>query len=407
MTKIVINRRQTLLLGGAAIAMPAIIPSRGRAATEALKIGVLVPTTGVHASDGIRMLKSHQLAAKLINESGGIKSLGGTKIELLVVDIQSKPEVSRAEAERLISRERVSALTGAWASATTIPAAQISERNRTPFMITSAVNDALTEQGMKYVFRTAVKAKWFGGYIADFLDYQKKKGVTVNKIGLATEDGPAGQAVHSNYTSVMPGRGFPIVSDETFRTGTADFSTLATKLRTSGADGLLTCAYAEDSTVLLRALAAQNFRPLYVGFGGAHVNQTVLAAGKPSDRTFGVVEWAPDLKKPASLAFVKAFGEAHPGETPLSNQAQAFVATYALALAADAAKSTDREAIREALRSLKIKDGPASVLPAPELSFDEQGQSPATCVMVQAIDGKFVTIWPEAVAAQPPAAIQG
>lgn len=406
MTKSGIDRRQTLLMG-AAIAMPAIIPSRGRAATEALKIGVLVPTTGVHASDGIRMLKAHQLAAKMINDSGGLKSLGGAKVELVVTDIQSKPEVSRAEAERLISRERVSALTGAWASATTIPAAQIADRNRTPFMITSAVNDALTEQSMKYVFRTAVKAKWFGGYIADFLDYQKSKGVSVGKIALATEDGPAGQAVRSNYTSVMPGRGFPILTDETFRTGTPDFSTIATKLRTSGADGILTCAYAEDSTVLLRALAAQNFRPLYVGFGGAHVNQTVLAAGKPSDRTFGVVEWSPDLNKPASLAFVKAFAEAHPGETPLSNQAQAFVATYALALAADAAKSTDRNAIREALTTLKITDGPAAVLPAPVLSFDEQGQSPATCVIVQAIDGKFVTVWPEAVAVRPPASVQG
>ncbi|CAM5179744.1 Branched-chain amino acid transport system substrate-binding protein OS=Bosea thiooxidans OX=53254 GN=ARD30_14910 PE=3 SV=1 [Bosea thiooxidans] len=56
MTKFRIDRRQTLLMG-AAIAMPAIVPSRGRAATEALKIGVLVPTTGVHASDGIRMLR--------------------------------------------------------------------------------------------------------------------------------------------------------------------------------------------------------------------------------------------------------------------------------------------------------------------------------------------------------------
>lgn len=406
MTKSGIDRRQTLLMG-AAIAMPAIMPSSGRAATEALKIGVLVPTSGVHASDGIRMLKAHQLAAKMINDAGGIKSLGGAKLELLVTDIQSKPEVSRAEAERLISRERVSALTGAWASATTIPAAQIADRNRTPFMITSAVNDALTEQGMKYVFRTAVKAKWFGGYIADFLDYQKSKGIAVGKIALATEDGPAGQAVRSNYTSVMPGRGYPILTDETFRTGTPDFSTIATKLRTSGADGLLTCAYAEDSTVLLRALAAQGFQPLYVGFGGAHVNQTVLAAGKPTDRTFGVVEWSPDLNKPASLAFVKAFAEAHPGETPLSNQAQAFVATYALALAAEAAKSTERNAIREALTTLKVTDGPASVLPQPVLSFDEQGQSPSTCVIVQAIDGKFVTVWPEAVAVRPPAPVKG
>jgi branched-chain amino acid transport system substrate-binding protein len=399
-----LTRRTSLLLGSAVVAMPTILRAQG---SEPLKIGVLVPTTGVHASDGIRMLKAHQLAAKQINEAGGIRALQGAMLELVVTDIQSKPEISRAEAERLISRERVSALIGAWASATTIPAAQVAERNRTPFMITSAVNDALTEQGMKYVFRTAVKAKWFGGYVADFLDYMKSQGASVGKIALATEDGPAGQAVHANYSTVVPPRGYPLVADETFKTGTADFSTIATKLRTSGADVLLTCAYAEDSTVLLRALMAQSYRPLYVGFGGAHVNQTVLASGRPADRTFGVVEWAPDLKKPASEAFVKAFAAAHPGETPLSNQAQAFAATYALVLAAEAAKSTDRIAIRDALRILKITDGPASLLPQDVLSFDEQGQSPSKCVVVQAIDGKFVTVWPENVAARPPAKMQG
>lgn len=401
---ITLTRRASLLLGTAAVAMPSIVRAQG---AGPLKIGVLVPTTGVHASDGIRMLKAHQLAAKQINESGGLKALGGAKLELIVTDIQSKPEVSRAEAERLISRERVSALIGAWASATTIPAAQVAERNRTPFMITSAVNDALTEQGMKYVFRTAVKAQWFGGYVADFLDYLKSKGTSISKVALATEDGPAGQAVHANYSKVAPQRGYPVVADETFKTGTPDFSTIATKLRTSGAEALLTCAYAEDSTVLLRALMAQSYRPIYVGFGGAHVNQTVLASGKPAEGSFGVVEWSPDLKKPATEAFVKAFAEAHPGETPLSNQAQAFAATYALVLAAEAAKSTDRNAIRDALRTLKITDGPASLLPQDVLSFDEQGQSPAKCVVVQAVEGKFVTVWPENVAARAPVKIQG
>lgn len=402
-----INRRNALLLGGAAMTAPGLFSFGASAQGSTLKIGVLVPLTGTHASDGARMLKAHQLAAKMINDAGGLKGLGGAKVELVISDIQSKPEVSRSEAERLISREGVSALTGAWASSSTIPAAQVADRNRTPFMVTSAVTDSITEQGLKYVFRTAVKAKWFGQYVADFMDYMKKNGMAIDKVALATEDGPAGQSVHANYASVMPGRGYPLVADETFRTGSPDFSTVATKLRTSGANAVLSVAYADDSTVLLRALASQSFRPLYIGFGGAHVNQTVAASGKPAERTFGVVEWAPDLRKPASEAFVKAFAEAYPGEVPLSNQAQAFAATYALALAADAAASTDRTKIRDALRTLRIKDGPASLLPAPELYFDEQGQAPSTCVIVQVIDGKFVTVWPDAVAAQPPAPLQG
>ncbi|MFX7804505.1 ABC transporter substrate-binding protein, partial [Acinetobacter baumannii] len=87
---------------------------------------VLLPITGNNAADGGRMLKAHELAARQINEAGGIKSLGGAKVELVVADIQSKPEIS-----------------GAWASATTIPAMQISDRNGVPFIVTSAVTDSI------------------------------------------------------------------------------------------------------------------------------------------------------------------------------------------------------------------------------------------------------------------------
>ncbi|RYY69459.1 MAG: ABC transporter substrate-binding protein, partial [Comamonadaceae bacterium] len=237
------TRRNTLVMGAALAAQPL----RFAHANTPLKIGVLVPLTGAHASDGARILKAHKLAAKQINDGGGIKELGGAKVELVIADIQSKPEVSRSEAERLISSLGVSALVGAWASATTIPAAQVADRNRTPFIVTAAVNDALTEQGMQFVFRIAPKAKWYGDYVADFVDYLRTQGKPVSKIALCTEDGPAGQSVHTNYASVLPKRGMQIVADETFRTGSPDFSTIVSKMKASGAEALMTVAYADDS----------------------------------------------------------------------------------------------------------------------------------------------------------------
>ncbi|WP_163279744.1 ABC transporter substrate-binding protein, partial [Enterobacter hormaechei] len=67
----------------------------------------------------------------------------------IVGDTQSRPEVGRSEAERLISRNGVSALLGAWASAVTIPSMQVAERYRTPFIVTSAVTDSITEQKLQ------------------------------------------------------------------------------------------------------------------------------------------------------------------------------------------------------------------------------------------------------------------
>jgi len=393
-----VTRRNTLVMGVAA----ALQPVRVAFAADALRIGVLLPLTGTLASDGNRMLRAHQLAAKQINAQGGIKELGGAQVELVISDIQSKPEVARSEAQRLISNENVSALVGAFGSAATIPSCQVAERNSTPYIVTTAVTDGITEQGMKYVFRIAPKGKWFSEYAADFVDYLRSLGVKISRFALATEDGPFGQAMRTNYPSALGKYGLELVGDETFKTGSPDLGTAVSKLKASQADVVLTACYSDDSAVLLRTMTAQRFQPIYIGYGGGHVTQTVLSTGKPAEGSYGIVEWNADLNKASSLEFVRQFTAEYPGETLLSNQPQAYTAIHVLALAAGAAKSRDRTAIRDALRAMKITGGPATVLPLDQLSFDGQGQAKAGGVMVQVQDNKFVTVWPKNYASGAP-----
>jgi branched-chain amino acid transport system substrate-binding protein len=355
--------------------------------------------TGATAADGARLLKAHELAAKEINEAGGIKGLGGAKIELVVADTQSKPEVGRSEAERLISRGGATVLMGAWASAVTIPSMQVAERYRTPFIVTSAVTDSITEQKLQFIFRVSPKGSWAAKDVIDFIGFVRKKGTKIDKVALAYEDGPFGQTVSKGYKAGLPEQGIAIVAEETFRTGSPDLSTQAAKLKASGADLVLIVCYVDDESVLLRALAAQQYKPLVLGYGGGHVHPTLLKLGPLVEGAFGIVEWMEDVKKPASEAFVKAYKAAY-GDAPLSNAAQAYASTWVAALAADAAASRDPLKIRDALRKLKLPSGPASLLPNDGLAFDENGQNIVGNVMSQVIDGQFVTVWPEAVASK-------
>lgn len=391
-----LNRRRLMQIAAAA----SVLPAGAAQAANPLKIGVLVPMTGATAGDGARLLKAHELAAKQINEAGGIKGLGGAKVELVVADTQSKPEVGRSEAERLISRAGASVLLGAWASAVTIPSMQVAERYRTPFIVTSAVTDSITEQKLQFVFRVSPKGSWAAKDVIDFIAFLRQKGQKIDKVALAYEDGPFGQTVSKGYKAGLPEKGIAIVAEETFRTGSPDLSTQAAKLKASGADLVLIVCYVDDESVLLRALAAQQYKPLVLGYGGGHVHPTLLKLGPLVEGAFGVVEWMEDVKKPASESFVKTFKEAY-GEAPLSNSAQAYAATWAAALAADAAASRDAIKIRDALRKLKLPSGPASLLPNDALAFDENGQNIVGNVMSQVIDGNFVTVWPEAVASKP------
>lgn len=391
-----LDRRRLMQIAAAASILPASVAQ----AADPLKIGVLVPMTGATAGDGARLLKAHELAAKQINEAGGIAGLGGAKVELVVADTQSKPEVGRSEAERLISRTGASVLLGAWASAVTIPSMQVAERYRTPFIVTSAVTDSITEQKLQFVFRVSPKGSWAAKDVIDFIGFLRQKGQTIDKVALAYEDGPFGQTVSKGYKAGLPEKGIAIVAEETFRTGSPDLSTQAAKLKASAADLVLIVCYVDDESVLLRALAAQQYKPLVLGYGGGHVHPTLLKLGPLVEGAFGVVEWMEDVKKPASESFVKAFKAAY-GEAPLSNSAQAYAATWAAALAADAAASRDGIKIRDALRKLKLPTGPASLLPNDALAFDENGQNIVGNVMSQVIDGNFVTVWPEAVASKP------
>jgi len=390
-----LDRRRLMQIAAAASILPVSVAQ----AADPLKVGVLVPMTGATAGDGARLLKAHELAAKQINEAGGIAGLGGTKVELVVADTQSKPEVGRSEAERLISRAGASVLLGAWASAVTIPSMQVAERYRTPFIVTSAVTDSITEQKLQFVFRVSPKGSWAAKDVIDFIGFLRQKGQKIEKVALAYEDGPFGQTVSKGYKAGLPEKGIAIVAEETFRTGSPDLSTQAAKLKASGADLVLIVCYVDDESVLLRALAAQQYKPMVLGYGGGHVHPTLLKLGPLVEGAFGIVEWMEDVKKPASETFVKTFKAAY-GEAPLSNSAQAYAATWAVALAADAARSREPLAIRDALRKLKLPSGPASLLPNDALAFDENGQNIVGNVMSQVIDGNFVTVWPEAVASK-------
>lgn len=391
-----LDKRSVLKFAGAAVAA-SIVPAH---AADPLKIGILVPLTGATATDGARLLKAHELAAKEINAAGGIAALGGAKVELAVGDTQSKPEVGRSEAERLISRNGVSIVLGAWASAVTIPSMQVAERYRTPFIVTSAVTDSITEQKLQFVFRVSPKGSWAAKDVVDFIGYLRQKGAAINKVGLAYEDGPFGQTVSKGYKAGLPQHGIQIVAEETFRTGSPDLSTQAAKLKASGADLVLIVCYVDDESVLLRTIAAQQYKPFVLGYGGGHVHPTLLQLGPLVEGAFGIVEWMADVKKPATEAFVKAYKAAY-GDAPLSNSAQAYASTWVVALAAEAAKSREPIKLRDALRTLRLKDGPASLLPNDALAFDENGQNIVGNVMSQVINGQFVTVWPEAVASQP------
>ena len=97
-------------------------------------MGLLAPLTGVSALWGERTYRGFQFAAQLLNEAGGIKSMGGAKVKVIVVDTESKPEVAGIQAEKLIAEKEILLITGSNQSAASMVATQVAERNRIAFV---------------------------------------------------------------------------------------------------------------------------------------------------------------------------------------------------------------------------------------------------------------------------------
>ena len=88
--------------------------------------------SGPSASVGLQGKQAREMAVEEINAAGGIKSLGGAKIEMLYADSKSDPNVGVTEAERFINTEKVNVITGAWNSGVTYPSTTVAERYGNP-----------------------------------------------------------------------------------------------------------------------------------------------------------------------------------------------------------------------------------------------------------------------------------
>jgi len=93
--------RREFVAGAAAGAVIAGFPHISRAATKTVKIGLIHPVTGFLAYPGGQLRYGCQMAIADINKAGGVKSMGGAKLEALLGDSQTKPQIGAAEVEKM------------------------------------------------------------------------------------------------------------------------------------------------------------------------------------------------------------------------------------------------------------------------------------------------------------------
>ena len=387
-----INRRTLLAstaAAGAVLAMPAIVRAQG----GPLKVGSLLPRSGVQALIGQDCQRAVELAPAIF------KSLGLPEITIMNADTETNVDTARSRAERLIN-DGAQMLVGAFDSGQSSAIAQVAEQKGIPYVVNIAAAPPITEQGYKFVFRNFPTAPMI---LTDAFINQKEvfetAGVAPKSVVLLHVNDTFGMAMLQGIDAMMPKVNMPytIVDKIAYDPAARDLSVEISKAKATGAEALLVVGRLNDAILLTREMVKQRWSPMAVlSMGpGWNENDYFKTLGKLANGPMSFIPWY-DPTKPLSKQLVAAFAKAHPD----LNLNEKHVYTFeALLVAADAFKragSTDPKAMVEAIRTTNVTN---NVSIGPGIQFNAKGQNDKLKnAGIQNRAGKFVTLAPKAAA---------
>ena len=388
-----------------AVAVAVLVLGSGtglQAAEKVVRIGNIIPLSGPSASVGQQGKNAREMAVEEINAAGGIKSLGGAKLEMLYADSESKPEKGVSEAERMINTEKVHILTGCWNSAVTYPTTAVAERYGIPFVVPVSVADKITEQGFKTVFRIAAKDSWWTRDQFAFLkDMQEEFKTEIKTLAFVYENGDWGKGFAGQWRALAEKNGYKIVLDEPYPSTTTDLSPVVQKIRRARPDVLMLVSNAADAILLTNTLADYKVKPkAIIASGGGHADPSFLKATGNNDRyLFDIVEWETDVNKPGVKEINEKF-KARYGYNLAGESVDAYIAMYVIKDALERAGSLDPVKIREALAKTNLRSGPAMIASYDAIEFDATGQNKHAALSIVQINDlgnglERITVWPK------------
>ncbi|MBR0786435.1 ABC transporter substrate-binding protein [Bradyrhizobium iriomotense] len=405
--------RRDVLLGATAAA--ALLPLAARAQTSEVVIGATYPLSGSGAQVGVDAQRAFETAIDIINNDQdfelplakgvGLPGLGGAKIRIVYADTQGDPQKGRAEAERLITQEKVSAILGSYQSAVAVTISQICERYQIPFMSADNSSPSLHRRGLKYYFRASPHDEMFSAGMFDFLDAMKKKGAKAQTLALFHEDTIFGTDSANAQTKLATERGYKIVADIKYRANSPSLSAEVQQLKAANADVLMPSSYTTDGILLVKTMAELGYKPNAIVAQAAGFSEKALydAVGDKLEGAITRGSFSLDLaaKRPM-VGKINDLFKAKSGKDLNDNTSRQFMAMIIMADAINRAKSTDGEKIRDALAATEMP-GEQTIMPWKRVKFDESGQNnDADPVLLQYVGGKFVTIFPSQAAVADP-----
>jgi branched-chain amino acid transport system substrate-binding protein len=364
-----------------------------RAAGGPLKVGVLLPRSGVQAGIGRDCERGVAIA------NGVLKEIGLPELQIMNGDTETNVNVARSRAEKLIG-EGAQLLVGAFDSGQTTAIAQVAEQKRIPLVINIAAAPQITEQGYKFRFRNFPTAGMIlGGAFADQKEVFALTGQAPKTVVFMHVNDTFGTAMAKGIGHIMPKFNMPykILQEISYDPAARDLSVEVAKAKATGADALLMVSRLNDAILITRELVMQRWTPVAILWMGPgwYENYYLKTQDKLSDGPITLAPWY-DPNKTLSKQLEAALAKSYPGVNLNTNHVYTFEALLVAADAYKRAGSSDPKALTEAIRKTHIVNNTTT---GPGIQFNAKGQNDKLQISaIQNRDGKIVVLAPKAAA---------
>ncbi|MCW3474759.1 ABC transporter substrate-binding protein [Limobrevibacterium gyesilva] len=392
------------LVGGAAMGLATAAHAQGPAN---VKVGLIVPLSGLYARPGAVMRMGAEMGIADVNAAGGVKALGGAKLQLVALDCGDTVEKAKNAAQRMVAQETdLVAATGSYLSSFTLAVSEVTERAGLP-LLTLSYSDLLTERGFRHIFQTSATAAAQSELglpelmkLAEAASGKRPKTVAIAMDNTGTSIATA----KALKEKLFPQLGLQLVMDEVWTPPLTDATAFIQKVRSTRPDLFLFMPNAISDAKL----------------GLEKLNEFGLGQGRIPTISFSITIAEPDMLQSVSpdvvqgimtivanwgvkgqeklLADLKAkYKEPWMTQNVVSTYGDMWIVKEAL----EKAGKADRAAVSEALHTLDA--GPAKYFPGGVLKFDDKGRRiGAGVVVVQWQNGVPATVYPNDLAVATP-----
>ncbi|HKZ08321.1 MAG TPA: ABC transporter substrate-binding protein [Methylomirabilota bacterium] len=302
-------------VAGTAAAGPWVL--RAHAQGAPLKIGLVLPYTGVYAVLGESITQAMELVFARENWT-----VAGRKIEMIKEDDEMKPPVGIRKTEKLIDSDKVDILTGPVHSGILMGMRDKVHNSKTILIVSNAGADAIArERCSRWIFRTSF-SNWqpnqpMGGWVA--------KNVSKD-VFLTAPNYQAGKDMMEAFKETYLPAGGKVVGEDYPKLGETDYAPYLTKIKQSGAKAVYAFYSGTDAVNFVKQFASFGLKQSIKLTGAGFLTEPdVLPAQGAS--AVGVITghfYTPLLDNAANHKFVKDFREKYFGKMPDGFACQGF-----------------------------------------------------------------------------------